>query len=266
MASCVMGNARALSGGVKVVQLEHEMMRLVKVIGRSTVVLGLVLVFMAANSGIAFGKGPESVTLTGPGAETPLELMPSAVKWPISCAEPCPTHPLVRLMEQSGLWTATGDLPVAIDEPGRHQLGTHHVLTWIRMGPPGEPVEVRTIYQFLYLDAVGGPVIHTPPDQTGLQGWGEVPAWSRASSEMPTTLTALGAGPLSGDGGTIESATADPAVGGDAGAVEPAVGSPADENSVSGVGWTAAAAAVVVALTWVIRRRSAPLESDPIVP
>lgn len=159
---------------------------------RATVMLGLVLIFVAANSGVALGKGPESVTLTGPGAETPIELT-NAIDRPISCEEPCPPDPMVRLMEQSGLWYATGDLPLAIHEPDGDDLGSHHVLTWIRSGFPQEPVDERTIHQFLYLHAEGGPVIHTPTNQAGLRGWGDVPEWSRASDELTDTLASLGA-------------------------------------------------------------------------
>lgn len=158
---------------------------------RTVIVLVVVSILVLANAGIAFGKGPESVTLTGPGIDSPVELM-DVVDWPISCDNGCPPDPMVRLMEQSGRWYATGDLPIAIDEP-EGDLGPRHVLTWIRGGFADEPVEERTIHQFIYLQADDGPVIHTP-EQEGLVDWGSgIVGWFRASDDLPETLASLGA-------------------------------------------------------------------------
>jgi hypothetical protein len=144
-----------------------------------------------ANAGIALAKGPESVTLTGPGIESPVELM-DAVDWPVSCDNSCPPDPMVQLMEQSGLWYATGDLPVPIDPPvgvlGNQYVLTlnRYVLTWDRGGSLEE-----NIRQFIYLDAKNGPVIHTPA-QKGLEGWGSgVVGWFRASDDLADTLASL---------------------------------------------------------------------------
>ncbi len=113
-----------------------------------------------------------------------------AVDWPISCDNSCPPDPMVRLMEQSGLWYATGDLPVAIDEP-EGDLGPRHVLTWKRGDFDGESVEERTFHQYLYLQGEDGPVIHTP-HQDGLVDWGSnVVGWFRASDDLPDTLASL---------------------------------------------------------------------------
>lgn len=156
---------------------------------RTVPVLLVVSVLVLANGGIALGKGPESVTLTGPGIDSSVELI-DAVDWQLSCEDSCPPDPMVRLMEQSGLWYATGDLPVAIDEP-EGDLGPRHVLTWIRGGFDGESVEERTFHQHIYLQAEDGPVIHTP-EQDGLVDWGSnVVGWFRASDDLPDTLASL---------------------------------------------------------------------------
>lgn len=156
---------------------------------RTATVLLVVSVLVLANVGIALGKGPESVMLTGPEIDSPAELM-DAVDWPISCDDSCPPDPMVRLMEQSGLWSATGDLPIAIDGP-EGDLGPRHVLTWVRGGFDGESVEGRTFHQYIYLQADDGPVIHTPR-QDGLADWGSnVVGWFRASDDLPDTLASL---------------------------------------------------------------------------
>jgi hypothetical protein len=69
------------------------------------------------------------------------------------------------------------------------------VLTWIRSGATGEPTDSRTIFQFLYLQAPNGPLIHTSA-QDGLREWGSsVTGWFRASDHLADTLTSLGAPP-----------------------------------------------------------------------
>lgn len=145
--------------------------------------------------GVAVAKGPESVTITGPGIDSQIELM-DAVDWPISCDESCPDDPMVKLMEQTGIWYATGDLPTALDQPESGELGPRHALTWIRSGAPGEPVKERRIRQFFYLRAENGPLIHTR-EQVGLNAWGSgVVGWSKAPYGIVDTLSQLGA-PLS---------------------------------------------------------------------
>lgn len=129
----------------------------------------------------AFAKGPESAIITGPGIDQPIELIDIANR-----------DLVARLMEQTGLWYATGDLPQPIDKPAG-DLGPSYTLTWINSGPPGASLDERTIRQEIYLEAENGPVIHTP-DQEPLQGWGpERIGWFAAPSGLRDTLTKLGA-------------------------------------------------------------------------
>ena len=201
------------------------------------VVMLVVGILVTANAGTALGKGPESVTLTGPGIDSPVELM-DAVDWPISCDNSCPPDPMVRLMEQSGLWYATGDLPIAIDEP-QGNLGARHVLTWIRGGFADETVEERTIHQFIYLQADDGPVVHTPA-QEGLAEWGSgVTGWFLASDDLADILASLSA-PLA-DAGGGESV---------------AIGVP------ERLGLFAAIGSAGLVLMWAIRRRSVTTELE----
>jgi len=201
------------------------------------IVLLVVSILVIANARTALGKGPESVTLTGPGIDSPVELM-DAVDWPISCNDSCPPDPMVRLMEQSGFWYATGDLPIALDRPPG-ELGPRHVLTWIRSGAPGETVDSRTILQSLYLHAANGPVIHTPA-QEGLAEWGSgVTGWFLASDDLADILASLSA-PLA-DAGGGESV---------------AIGVP------ERLGLFAAIGSAGLVLMWAIRRRSVTTELE----
>ena len=162
----------------------------------------VVSLLVIVNAGIALAKGPESVTLTGPGIESPVELM-DAVDWPVSCDISCPPDAMVQLMEQSGLWYATGDLPVPIDPPVG-ELGDKYVLTWNRGGSLEE-----NIRQFNYLHAENGPVIHTPA-QKGLERWGSgVVGWFRASDDLADTLASL-VNPLSATERAGSAAIGDP--------------------------------------------------------
>jgi hypothetical protein len=121
------------------------------------------------------------VTITGPGIDRPIELMDTAN-----------SDLMVRLMEQTGLWYGTGDLPLPLEEPAG-KLGPSFTLTWINSGPPGESVDERTMRQVIYLDAENGPVIHTPA-QEALRGWGPgVIGWFAAPSGLRDTLAELGA-------------------------------------------------------------------------
>lgn len=157
---------------------------------RTLVSAALVPPLLWLMAGTVLAKGPESVTITGPGIDQPLELM-KAVGGSGSCDPDCSDSPLVRLMEQTGLWYASGDLPIPLDEPAE-ELGSGHTLTWVRLGAPDETLAQRTIRQIIYLEAQNGPIVHTP-DQQSLKGWGAgVVGWFRAPPGLPDTLVELG--------------------------------------------------------------------------
>lgn len=128
----------------------------------------------------AVAKGPESAIITGPGIDRPIELVDFSNR-----------DLVARLMEQTGLWYAMGDLPQPIDKPFG-ELGPGYTLTWINSGPPDASIDERTIRQEIYLEAENGPVIHTP-DQESLQGWGpEAIGWFAAPDGLRETLAELG--------------------------------------------------------------------------
>ncbi len=124
-------------------------------------------------------KGPQSATISGPGIDRPIELLDTS-----------DIDLVVKLMEQTGLWYDTGD-PLPFGEP-KGELGHSYTLTWINSGPPAKSTADRTIRQLIYLDAEGGPVLHTPA-QDNLQGWGPgVIGWFAAPPGLRDTLTELG--------------------------------------------------------------------------
>lgn len=152
---------------------------------QTLIVVVIATAVVVATSGTALAKGPESATITGPGIDEPIEL--------IDAGNP----DLVQaLMRQTGLWYGTSGGSRIVTEPAG-ELGPLYTLTWINSGPPGDPVDTRTIRQLLYLHAENGPVIHTPT-QAALQGWGpDVVGWFTAPDGLTDTLSALGV-PLSG--------------------------------------------------------------------
>jgi hypothetical protein len=146
---------------------------------RTTTLMTLALALVVVVGASAQAKGPESVTLSGPGIDKPIEL--------ISVSKSFDTYENdapVTLIGLIGL--GSGSLPIAIAPP--ENPGPAYTLTWVNMGPPSEPIESRTIHQYVYVDAVGGPLIHTP-EQIGLDGWGaEVVGWFEAPEEIGPTI------------------------------------------------------------------------------
>ncbi len=197
---------------------------------RVMVVVGVAIVAMlvVGISEPAVAKGPQSATVTGPGIDRPIELMDTADSDLVS-----------QLMEQTGIWYATGDHPLPLEEP-TGELGPAYTLTWINSGPPGESVGERTIRQLIYLEAQNGPVIHTPA-QEGLEGWGSgVIGWFAAPNGLRDTLAELGV-PI-----------AEASSFGEAPASEiSAVTAPAERQSKDNIWYLAAVGlALVVGLVW----------------
>jgi hypothetical protein len=140
----------------------------------------LALALVVVSAADAQAKGPESVTLSGPGIDKPIELIDVSKSF-----NTYENDAPVTLFGLTGLWGGGSGSPAAAppEEPG-----PAYTMTWVNMGPPGDPIESRTIYQYVYLNAVGGPLIHTP-EQIGLDGWGaEVVGWFEAPEEIGPTI------------------------------------------------------------------------------
>lgn len=145
---------------------------------RATVTL-LTMVLIVGLTLDALAKGPGSATLTGPGIKEPIQLIHPSISFS-TYQDDAP----VRLIQLTGLWY--GNASPAITPPA--DLGTAYTLTWANPGPSSDQIEAQTIHQHIYLDAAGGPVIHTP-SQVGLKGWGpEVIGWFEAPPELESTI------------------------------------------------------------------------------
>ncbi len=152
--------------------------------------LGVTAIFMFAFIDPVSAKGPESLMISGPGFEHPVDLMNN---YDISL--------VANLLEQTGLWYGTG-IPLTSDLI-KDKLGSRYTFTWVNSGPPSLSIEERTITQYIYLEADGGPIIHTPP-QDSLQGWGSgVIGWFAAPDGLELTLAKLGV-PISGSSPVLD--------------------------------------------------------------
>ena len=132
------------------------------------------LLSLLAAAGIAapaLAKGPETGTLSGPGIEQPIVFLDQRQPHETYDVEPPTT-----LLGVTGLWYP----PIAGVATPASDVGEPYTVSWVNMGPPSLSVPERTIVQLIYLDAEGGPLIHTP-DQIGLEGWGDdVIGWFQA--------------------------------------------------------------------------------------
>ena len=139
----------------------------------------LTFVLIVGGAGVSLAKGAESGTLAGPNIDRPISLIDSGKSF-----DTYESDAPIRLIRQTGLWT--GSRPALTNPQG--DLGEQYILTWVNMGPPGDPVEERTIYQYLYPNAAGGSLIHTP-EQLGLEDWGvEVIGWFEGPTDLADTI------------------------------------------------------------------------------
>lgn len=161
-----------------------------------TLALALVVVVGAR----AQAKGAESVTLSGPGIDKPIELFD-----PSKSFDTYENDAPVTLSGLTGLWSASRSPAAAPPE----EPGPAYTMTWV-MGPPGDPIELRTVYQYVYLDAPGGPLIHTP-EQIGLDGWGaEMIGWFEAPEEIGPTIEEVIAWSTSDEAAALQPVTEPP--------------------------------------------------------
>lgn len=165
---------------------------------RTLIIMVVTSAIVVTTAGTGLAKGPESATFIGPDIDEPIELINSD-----------PDH-FSELLAQTGIWAGTSGPRVSSEPAG--DLGPVYTLTWINSGPPGAPIEERTIRQLLYLQAENGPLINTPA-QVGLEGWGgDVVGWFMAPEDLIDTLVALGvpvsALPPTGDGQAPDKAAA----------------------------------------------------------
>lgn len=135
------------------------------VLVRRWVAVGSLLpAILASAAQTAEAAGAESARLTGPGVESPIDLL---------AQEP-------DLPALTGAWFAAGaeDVTPLMERPPTTRLGQRFTLTWVMRGPPELPPEERSVIQYVYPEAESGPVIETPGGQEiweGAVGWYAAP-------------------------------------------------------------------------------------------
>jgi hypothetical protein len=148
-----------------------------------------VLLFSFSVAGPAWGKGPESVTITGPGLDRPIEIQLSG---PGSQQDDTPPYLVVALTELADPYYAGSEVELSAGPPPR-PLKDRYTLTWHMSRPPDADPADYTVVQDLYPDAFTMPVIHTRPGPY----LGDSGGWYDAPSALRDTLGALGV-PVSG--------------------------------------------------------------------
>jgi len=142
----------------------------------------------------ALAKGPSQASITGPGLVRAIVVSGEG--------EPGQLGTLAVLAGQTGLYTAlfgagiTGipQTPTSLRiPPPKADLGPRYTVSYTVPGLTPQPGEqFGRIVQDLYPDAVGGPVIYTPPGQGGFGQSLQVTGWLRASAQLTRTLAQLG--------------------------------------------------------------------------
>jgi hypothetical protein len=143
-------------------------------------VLSLLLVSIALAEP-AVGKGPESVTISGPGLDEPIDVLGGTE------AADAPSYLVVALTELTNLWETSeaGLTP----EPHTERLHERYTLTGLMARPSEADPDDYTVRQDLYPNvAFGGPAVYIHPSRYLRTEGG----WFQASPALRDTLSALG--------------------------------------------------------------------------
>ena len=142
----------------------------------------------------ALAKGPSQASITGPGLAHAIVVSGNG--------EPGEQGTLAVLAGQTGLFTALFGPDASVPDqasaslptpPPKAFLGPRYTVTYTVAGVTPQPGEqYGRVRQDLYPDAVGGPVIYTPPGQDGFGMPLQVTGWLRASPQLTRTLARLG--------------------------------------------------------------------------
>jgi hypothetical protein len=146
----------------------------------------------------ALAKGPSQARITGPGLAHAIVLSGGG--------EPGQQGRLATLAEQTSLFTvlfgAGGSVPAPArlrTPPPKASLGPRYTVIYTVPGVIPEPGEdFGRIRQDLYPRAADGPLIYTPPGQSGFGQALQATGWLRGSPQLTRTLAHLGASPRPG--------------------------------------------------------------------
>jgi hypothetical protein len=219
----------------------------------------IVLITLAAGMSVAaavtlaapaFAKGPSQARITGPGLARAIVLSGGG--------EPGQPGRLASLAGQTSLFTVLFGAGGSVSPPARLRtpppqasLGPRYTVIYTVPGVTPRPGEqFGRVRQDLYPRAAGGPVIYTPPGQSGFGQALQAAGWLHGGTQLTRTLAKLGIPPRSHPG-----------------AAHPGAAHPAGSQAA---GWLPAAAAAAVAAVaaalagaalWLRHRRQAARES-----
>jgi hypothetical protein len=145
----------------------------------------------------ALAKGPSQARITGPGLAHAIVVTGNG--------EPGQQGRLGTLALQTSLFTAmfgpggSVPAPVRLRTPPAASLGPRYTIIYTVPGVTPQPGEqFGRIRQDLYPRAAGGPVIYTPPGQSGFGQPLLVTGWLRGSPQLTHTLAQVGVPPRTG--------------------------------------------------------------------
>jgi len=142
----------------------------------------------------ALAKGPSQASITGPGLVHAIAVSGNG--------EPGMQDPLAALAGQTGLFIVLFGADASVSgqasaplrtAPPKASLGAQYTIIYTVPGVIPQPGEQDgRIRQYLYPNAVGGPVTYTPPGQDGFGGPLAVTGWLRTGPGLTRTLARLG--------------------------------------------------------------------------
>jgi hypothetical protein len=145
----------------------------------------------------ALAKGPSQARITGPGLTRAIVVS--------GAGEPGQQGALAVLAGQTGLFTVLFGAAASVPSqtptrlrslPPKASLGPRYTVIYTVPGvTPQLGEQFGRIHQDLYPDAVGGPIIYTPPGQEGFGQPLQETGWLRASPQLTRTLAQLGVRP-----------------------------------------------------------------------
>jgi len=156
---------------------------------------GMSIAAAAALATPALAKGPSQARITGPGLAHAIVVSGGG--------EPGQPGKLASLAEQTSLFTvmfgADGGVPAPArlrTPPPKASLGPLYTVIYTVPGVTPQPgQEFGRIRQNVYPQALGGPVIYTPPGQRGFGQPLQATGWLRGSPQLARTLAQLGVPP-----------------------------------------------------------------------
>ena len=146
---------------------------------RAAAFLCLLLFSTLVAASPAEAKGAQSLTITGPGLDEPIEVD--------LAGGDTPSYLVIALMDLTNPNTISSELDLSPEPPGV-PLEDKYTLTWHMAHPPDADLAGFTKVQDVYLDRFWDPVLYVHPSEYG----GTEGGWTVSPSALRDTLAALG--------------------------------------------------------------------------